>query len=379
MRTPLVALGVAGVASLAWLLCWSPESPPAPPAPTPLATQPEVGAAPAPIEAARGRAADAARDGRDAHALSPDADTQAEPEARAPLLPAIAEVRAAATGALVPSFSYRFTAGSLRSFGACEGGRAGLDLPWATTGDLLIESDGMEPRRFEALALPPRSAPPVVLEVYLRRARVTEGVTLLVHDVDRRPLPSVRVDAFALTDAADAAGAWHLNAPLWSRAASSPGGRYTLPPLAPGSYGVRLRAVDAAGAPLPHAAFRRVFEFTGSNGFREDVTLEPACALRLDLVRPDGLPFDPETRGPVTVTLRLAAEPALSRRWVCAGRDGAPSITAIDRLPGPSPVWLAEAVAPGAYSLELGVAGRVLARKTLLLSASTQTERVVVP
>ena len=378
MRTPLVVLGVAGAAGLAWLLSWPAGSPPPPP-PAPQAAPQEDTAAPSPLEAARGRADDAARDIRDAPAPSPDADTQAAPEAAAPLRPAIAEVRDVATGALVEGFSYRFLAGSVRAFGACEGGSGGLDLPWATTGDLLIESEGMEPQRYEALALPPRSAPPLVLEVYLRRARVTEGVTLLVHDVDRRPVPSVRVDAFALADAADAAGSWHLSAPLWSRAASSPGGRYTLPPLAPGSYGVRLRAVDAEGAPLPHTAFRRVFELTGNNGFLEDVTLEPACALRLDLVRPDGHPFDPATRDPVTVTLRPSAEPALSRRWVCASRDGAPSATSIDRVPGPSPVWLAEAVAPGAYSLELSAAGRVLTRRTLLLTASTQTERVVVP
>ncbi|MGC6489302.1 MAG: carboxypeptidase-like regulatory domain-containing protein, partial [Planctomycetota bacterium] len=283
----------------------------------------------------------------------------------------------AGTGELVPAFSYRFVSGRAAPLRGEAAGRAALPLPRGVTGQLVLEADGLQPRVFEDLAVPPDAAPPLQLDVFLDPTRAAEGVTVWVRDADRRPVQDVRVDAFLL--AADAPrGAWHLERPLWSRAASARDGRYRLPPLAPGRYGIRLTGVDEDGRPLPLTPSRRVFELTGGNGFVEDVTLEPACALQLDLVRPSGAAFRAAGRADVAIRLRAATEPALPRRWVSVGPDGARS-SAVDRLPGPSPIWLAEATAPGAYVLEVAVDGVVQVQRQLVLAATAQTERVVLP
>ena len=382
--------GLVAVAAAAWLFSQlgadrvappdsSPREAALAPREAPLPAERRAGQPREPVAAARERGAPTSgAQASNAPAAAEAPSAAAATEATEARYPAYVEVRDAATSALVRAFSYRFSSAQNVDSGACEGGRGALRLPWGRTGELLLEAAGMQPRVFERFTLPDRSAPPRRLEVYLTPTAPAVGITLLVHDIDRQPVVDVRVDAFALP-AEGATPAWHLGQPRWSRAASDDRGRYALPPLAAGRHGVTARAVDADGLPLPLAPFRQVFELTGGNGYLEDVTLEPACALRLELVDPYGAPLDLTGRGPVSLKLARAGQPAVPRRWVSRSEGSAGRVSEVDRVPGPSPVWLAEAVAPGAYVLEVAVAGRVVAQRPLQLMASVQRERVVVP
>ncbi|MCK5943483.1 MAG: hypothetical protein KAI24_15990, partial [Planctomycetes bacterium] len=189
--------------------------------------------------------------------------------------------------------------------------------------------------------------------------------------------PHVRVDAFELTDD-NRDLAWQLGRSLWSRRAESGSGTFELPQLPPGEFGVQVVAVTPAGRPRPLAPWRRTFALTGSNGFVEHVQLEPACALQLDLVEPNGDAFDPAVHGNVTVTLNGVAERGIQRRWTAAAADGKGQVTELDRVPGRSPIWLAAPTDPGNYLLEVFVNGDPRVSQQLTLRPEAQTERVTV-
>ena len=250
----------------------------------------------------------------------PDAPRTAAPEASTQQTTAI-EVRSAASNLALDTFRWSFIAGERKLSGTGEGGGAELPLPPGVTGDLLVEADGMQPERLADVTATRQPATPLRLEVYLRPARRAEGVTLLVHDTFRQPVADIRVDAFALT-AERAGDAWHLESPMWSRAASSTDGRYELPQLAPGRYGVQVCAIDEQGRPAPLAAFRGTYDLTGTNGFVEDVVLTPACALQLDLRDASGAAVDPATRGNIEIHLRRPGDDSVSRRWTSAKPGG---------------------------------------------------------
>jgi|GEM_PF-3789451 len=281
------------------------------------------------------------------------------------------------TNNLLPNLRWRFSYGVEVIDGVSTTGVAELPLPTGVTGDLLIEADEMQPqtlKRITAIAAP---APPLKIDAYLRPTVTGEGIRLMIRDDQRRPVRNARVDAFALDDA-NRDGAWQLGPPLWSRRASAADGNYQLPALPPGEYGVQVRATNDAGALQPLAPFRSVYSITGSNGYLEEVNLSPACALRLELLDLSGEPFDPTSRGVVTVTLQGASARVVQRKWTGASGDGG-TITAVDQVPTRAPIWLAAPVAPGAYTLEVRAEGALLARQLLNLSASSQTEQVIIP
>ena len=58
--------------------------------------------------------------------------------------------------------------------------------------------------------------------------------------------------------------------------------------------------------------------------------------------------------------------------------DGKGFLVEVDRVPGPSPVWLGAPVPPGTYTLSLFVGDELRVSRPLALGAQEQTERVVV-
>lgn len=292
--------------------------------------------------------------------------------------PTLVEARSLVDNQLLAGFRWRFsfTTGAQPLRGEALFGVAELPLPARATGDLLIEAAGMEPLVQRGVTPTAAPAPALRLQVYLRPTQAAEGVTLLVRDGLGRAVDHLRVDAFQIQDA-QSTSPWQLGRPLWSRRTSAADGRYQLPPLPPGSYGVQVRATDPDGALRPLSSFSRTFTLTGSNGYLEDVTLQPACALRLELVDAAGEPFDPAGRGDVTITLRRGAELGLRRKWTGRGREGG-AVSAIDRVPTTAPIWLAEPVAPGGYQLELRAGGSVLVQQPLQLTATAQVVQVTV-
>lgn len=371
----VVALVVAALAGF-WLL--RVEEPTAPPGSRPeVPSTPDEPAAPAFSErraaAAEAPVAPAAND-------SPLPEAPAAPGGAAPgdvPVTVVLQVRALATRAPLPAFRWRFVqpAGTVR--GDAQGGRAELPLPGGAVGELLVEADGMQPSTM-ALQVPSPPAAARFVDVFLEAAPAATGITLRVTDVAQQPVGSVRVDAFVLElDNRDAA--WHLGRPLWQRRAAAPDGRYQLPALPPGEYGILLTAVDEGGAPVPLLPYRHRFALTGSNGFVEDVPLEPGCLFRLELVEVGGTALDPARRGVVGLDLRPTGGEPIPRKWV-VDAHGAALASAIDVLPGVGPVYAAEPVAPGSYTLTVTIDGTVRASVPLLLQPGAgQPERVVVP
>ncbi|MEO6598032.1 MAG: hypothetical protein ABIP94_25085 [Planctomycetota bacterium] len=286
-------------------------------------------------------------------------------------------VRDLATRHPVPSFRWRFRIGAIRERGEGTDGRIDLALPSEATGELLVEADDLAPFVQTDYTVPTMSVGPAVLDVFLRPAIVAAGITLLVHDTALQPIAHVRVDAFPVaTETRE--GGWHLDQALWARRADASDGRYTLPPLPAGEYGIRVVATDADGGLLPLLPYVHTFALTGDNGFLEDVALEPGTLPVLELVDLSGQALAPGSAGTVTLQLHLPGGPLTPRRWVVMN-DGS-ATTAVDTLPGKAPTWPAEAVPASIYALEVHVAGELRLQRTLMLRVGErQVERIVVP
>ena len=287
-------------------------------------------------------------------------------------------VRSAATKQPVPVLRWRVRqAGQKAELGTATDGRADLALPPGTTVELLVESDGYSPFTAKNLAIPATNAPPLDLEIFLEAAAVATGITLHVHDTGLQPVQNVRVEAYPLRPE-NRDLAWHvLEKALWVRRTQNAEGTYVLPELAAGEYGIRVLATDAEGELLPLLPFARIYLLTGSNGFVEDVTLEPGCVPLLDLQDPSGQPIDPQ-KGAVTLGLRQPGGPMIARHWLQKRDTG--TVRALDALPGTGVVWPGEAVAPGTWQFEVQIDGQPALQQQLFLRAGErQAERVIVP
>lgn len=344
--------------------------PPSPAAPTPArperqATRTAPTAAPASLPAPPA--------GAPAATPAPPLPVPPTPEVANVLL----RVRALASRADVPAFRWRFVNSLVTERGEGRDGRAGLRLPESAVGELLVEADGLAPLRRTGVIVPTPPAGPLHLDLFLAPAVAAAGITLHVRTLASEPVPHIRVDAFAL-GAASPGSAWHLAPPLWSRRAQASDGRYVLPPLPAGDYGLRVVGTDEAGEALPLLSFRGTFSLTGDNGYVEDVPLEPGALLELELVDATEAPFDPAVHGATTLELRLPGGPPVPRKWVAhaAGVQAA----AIDALPGPGRVTLADAVPGGHYQIAVAVRGTVRVQQNVFLRAGQRTlQRLVVP
>lgn len=296
------------------------------------------------------------------------------PPARPPNV--VLVVRDVAARTMVPEFRWRFRNSLATERGTGNNGRAELSLAPSANGELLVEADGFAPWTRD-LTAPTPPAPASTVDVFLSPAMPAAGITLHVHDLSLRAVPHVRVDAFALTAESPPTG-WQLGQALWARRAGAADGRYVLPTLAPGTYGIRVVATDEQGGLLPLLPFLHTYTLTGSNGFVEDVPLEPGALLALELFDATGNPYDPVRMGTATLGLRLTGGPRVQRKWISAQQGVEAS--AIDVLPGAGKVMLAEALPGGHYTLEVFVNGEPRVSRALLVRAGLpQTERVDVP
>ncbi|MBL8754919.1 MAG: hypothetical protein JNK15_16560 [Planctomycetes bacterium] len=311
-------------------------------------------------------------------APSPSANTPKPPPTKAPGDAAATvelRVRDLAARTTVPAFRWRFQNSLGTHKGEGKDGVAACALPPSSVGELLVEADGLQPCT-KSLVVPTAPAPPLVVDVFLGPAAPATGITLHVRDTALQPIAWVRVDAFPITDD-NRKLAWHLGNPMWARRTGAADGRYTLPPLTPGEYGIRIVATDENGEMLPLLPFRNVYALTGSNGFVEDVPLEPGALLALELVHGNE-PLDPVRHGKTTLSLRLPGGPAVERRWVV--RNENVEAGAIDVLAGPGRVHLADAIPAGQYQFEVFVGGQPRVQQMLFLRPGVRNEeRVLVP
>lgn len=286
-------------------------------------------------------------------------------------------VRAVATQAPIAAFRWRHRSGQASTRGEGTAGVAELRLEPGTRGELLVEADGMQPATQE-LTAPPAGGLPVTVDFFLQAAAVATGITLQVLDPSSQPVANLRVDAFALRAENRAEGAWLDDVPLWSRRTNAADGRYVLPELVPGEYGIRAVAVTDDGTLLPLLPFVRTFELNGSNGFDEHVVLQSGALPRIDLVDATGNPIDPTRAGVVGISLRTTNGTDACRRW-CVTANGT-TASAIDVLPGAGTVSPAQAVPGGDYELRITIGGKIHLLQTVALRAGEMpTLRLLVP
>ncbi|HEX5050178.1 MAG TPA: hypothetical protein VFZ65_00270 [Planctomycetota bacterium] len=375
MRALVALLLLLAAATVAWFV-WSGGDETPPPGSTGDAAARGAPAARAPSATERSEVP-VQRQGPDRAGDAPAKPAAADAPA-APTAPptVILVVRDLSTRAPVPAFRWRFRGPAGQARGEGTDGRAELALAGGALGEVLVEADGFAPFAQADFTVPAPPAAAAQLDVFLRPAVLAAGITLLVHDLALQPITHVRVDAFPLS-AANRESAWHLGKALWARRTEAADGRYVLPPLPSGEYGVRVVATDPEGALLPLLPYLRTFTLTGDNGFLEDVPLEPGALPVFELVDSNGTALDAHGEAPA-LQLHLPGGPPISRRWVVESQGSA--TTAIDTLPGTGPTWPAEAVPAGMHAFEVRIAGDLRVQLTLLLRAGErQVERVVVP
>jgi hypothetical protein len=316
----------------------------------------------------------------------PSNDTQTqqnEAVAPAPQATVVLTVRDVVTRQPIETFRWRFVQPRALARGESTSSVAELVLPRRAIGDLMVEADGMQPFTKKRLVLPAENEPTLLVDVFLTPSATAAGIKLIVKRLDNQPVAHVRVDAFEI-NAGTRDTAWQLGQPLWARRTAAEDGIYELPPLPPGEYGILLVATSSEGTLLPLQPFRRTFVLNGSNGFLEDVPLEEACALQLQLLKSNRQPFDPKIHGNVTVSLNPVGETGLQRKWTTARQPDASgkvtgTISEANRVPGPGLIWLDEPIAPGAYLLEIFIDGDARVSQTLLLrSNERQLETIYV-
>jgi len=288
----------------------------------------------------------------------------------------VLDVRNVVTGAPIETFRWRFVRRADILRGESTASVARLALPRGSVGDLLVEADDMQPFAQRALTTPTANQPATHLDVLLTPAESARGITLMVKDLDRQPIQHVRVDAFKL-NAVNKDSGWDLGQPIWTRQADAEDGTYELPPLPPGDYGIVLVATDTDGNLRPLSAYRQTFALSGNNGFLEDVPLEPACALTLDLFDGNGAPFDPTAHGDTSISLNQVGQVGIQRKWTAKGESGG-TVSQANALTGTGRAWLDQPIAPGSYLLEILVNGSPRVSQTLMLRAEQQTETVYI-
>jgi hypothetical protein len=313
-------------------------------------------------------------------AAPPDASPPTEPPPEATTHPANVRlfVSSATTKQPLASFRWRIRGhGPTAELGTGTDGHADFTLPADLVVELLVEADGYSPFTATQLTTPAADGLPLDVNVFLETAAVATGISLHVHDVSLQPIPNVRVEAFAVRPE-DRDLAWYiLGKPLWVRRSADADGHYVLPELAAGEYGIRVLATDPDGNLLPLLPFRRIYQLTGSNGFVEDVTLEPGCLPMLLLVDPAGQPLDPQ-HGIISLGLRLPGGPMIARHWVQKRETGV--VRAVDALPGLGVTWPSEPVAAGTWQLDVQIDGQPALQQRLELRAGErQEERIYVP
>lgn len=306
---------------------------------------------------------------------NPSETPTAEPSATGPGN-LVVVVHDAASPGIAPTFRWRLKGRHDATTGTGSDGKAILQAPHDTDVELLVEADQRQPVRKGPLRAAAPGQPPLQVEVTLVPIVVAAGITLHVHDLAMQPMRFVRVEAFRIHDQ-NRDTTWALEDPLWARKSSSEDGRYPLPTLPAGEYGIKLVGIDEQGAMLPLLPYLRTFRLTGDNGFVEDVPLEPGCALVLELVDAHGNPYDPTSYGTASLALRLPDAPPVQRKWYAM--QGGTAVTALDVLPGIGTAALAQAIPAGTYQLEVFSNHEPRVRQLLQLRPERQVERIVVP
>lgn len=354
----VVALVAAGAA--AWLLLarGSDDAPP-PPESTP-ATRPQEAGDAAQAEMERSGGAVAAPSAP-TPAASPVAPVQ-EMTPKEVVQPNLRiEVRDQRTGQPVTGFSWRWQAANGSAKGVETGGSTALSLTAGSSGELLVESAGLEPatRRLE---LPKVGENQLLVDLVLSPVVAAAGAGLVVLDTTLSPVTSIRVtllreDRFTK---------------VWSRRAKAADGVYRLPTMEPGAYWVRVAAVDEQGMPLPLVPVDRPIQVSGITSVEESIRMQPGCLLSLDVLAADGNPFDPKQCGRVGLRFLDATGAQLNVDW--RSGSGAEAVVAADQVPAVGRIHADTAVPAGACTIVVRGPGDAETPFQLVLERGTDHE-----
>lgn len=354
----IAVLALIGIGAAAWLLlaAGSEDAPPLPAAAA--APVPQAGVA---AEAELQRTATATEAEPRPAAVAPEPPVRDSQPADVVQPNLHIDVREQRTGQHVAGFQWRWlaTMGSVK--GEEQGGRAALSLAPGCEGELLVESAGLEPvtRRF---ATPPAGANPLLVDLVLAPLVARAQTALVVRDADSSPVANIRVTLLRE----------NRTAQVWSRRANAADGFYRLPPIEPGSYWLRVSAIDAEGRPLPLVPVERQVNVTGVTSIEEDLRLAHGCLLSLDVLDAAGNPFDPKRSG--RIELQFLDNGGAVRRVDWLGGTGTETVVAADQLPVQGTIRSAEAVPIGNCTIVVRGPGDAESRFPLVLGQGAHQE-----
>lgn len=271
------------------------------------------------------------------------------------------DVRDQRTGQPVASFRWRWTAPAGSAKGEEQGGHTALSLAPGVEGELLVESNGLEPvtRR---LATPAPGANPLLVDLVLAPVVASAHTGLVVRDADQAPVASIRVTLLREDRTTQ----------VWSRRAAAADGVYRLPTIEPGAYWLRTAAVDTEGKPLPLVPVERQVNVNGITSVEEDIRMARGCLLSLDVLDAAGNPFDPKQSGRVALQFLDAGGAAQRVDWL--GGSGADAVVASDQVPARGTIRTAAAVPVGNCTLVVRGPGNAESRFPLVLAQGAHHE-----
>ncbi len=249
-------------------------------------------------------------------------------------------------------------------------GRADLELPPATRGELQVEAEGLAAHAV-TIAVPRRLAAPLQVEVFLAPLPTEAGVVLAARDQRGQPIERLRIDLWSLrpTMPPVAPDCDPEHDPLWQRSGSAGDGTFVLPSLVAGSYALRAQPIDADDVALPLQPVRRQFAFAGNEAVPFDCVFVPGIVL--EVTAEAGL----ELQLAATVATRAATVPVWWRSRTTAGPPRVGKDTLV--LPGRATSLLALPI--GDYDLSLRSGDVPMVLQPQAATDGVRTFRAILP
>ncbi len=198
------------------------------------------------------------------------------------------------------------------------------------------------------------------VDVRLVPATRATGVRVLIRDDRLTPVDHLRV--VASRHELGTPGAPYTEA--WTRENKAADGSYELPDLQPGSWRLKLVALDGDGNPRPLLPASVEFDQDGGARVERAVDLEPGALLSLEVRdQTTGQPLD---RVPVRLERTDGTE--VATRWVHRDADDGHRTVAQGGLPAAGRSQLEDPIRPGGYTLKVQLPdGTILERPLQLL------------
>lgn len=265
------------------------------------------------------------------------------------------EVRSHLGQNTVPAFRYvRWTDDGARDAGQVEGNELAMTVPLGERVTFTIEAEGYEPSEPVQMVASYGEREPH-RTVYLVPKSMAAGVELRVRNELQAPVQHLEVEALQV-------GNDGTPKTIWKRRTNNSEGTYLLPDLRPGSYTLRLHALN--GSYLPHV---EEITFNGTERIRRQIVLRPGCDLLVTVRSADGAMRGKE------VNLRLTHPDGTAPSWTWVAEVDGAGLRRTDGLPAAAAARSAQPLPPGRYVVAARVGGGAVVDRVVDLSPGQTT------